>query len=147
MLGHSGDVPNETLVALGAPPADEKAQLRVAQRMVAHSQFCSSGDHTLEAAQFAISSAAARNDADERFVFLFSDANLERYGIRPVDLATVLTAEPRVHAHVIFLGDVGGQAERLKKLLPTGTASVCLDPASLPSAFKTAFAKSVLRDA
>mmetsp|Transcript_2532 Transcript_2532/g.7150 ORF Transcript_2532/g.7150 Transcript_2532/m.7150 type:complete len:108 (-) Transcript_2532:1109-1432(-) len=68
MLGHSGDVPNETLVALGAP---------------------------LEAAQFAISSAAARNDADERFVFLFSDANLERYGIRPVDLATVLTAEPR----------------------------------------------------
>mmetsp|Transcript_23455 Transcript_23455/g.68808 ORF Transcript_23455/g.68808 Transcript_23455/m.68808 type:complete len:115 (+) Transcript_23455:3-347(+) len=114
--------------------------------MVAHSQFCSSGDHTLEAAAQAVADAA-QADADERFVFVFSDANLERYGIRPADLAQVLTATPTVHAHTIFLGDVGGSAERLRAVLPEGSSSICLDPAELPAAFKQAFAASVLRDA
>jgi hypothetical protein len=42
---------------------------------------------------------------------------------------------------------VGGQAERLQSLLPPGTSSVCLDPSTLPAAFKAALAASVLRDA
>eukprot|EP00966_Prymnesium_polylepis_P256606 5927706-Prymnesium_polylepis.1 len=32
----------------------------------------------------------------QAFVFLLSDANLERYGIRPEQLARELTAEPKV---------------------------------------------------
>ena len=40
--------------------------------------------------------AAAHTDADERFVFIFSDANLERYYIRPETLGAALTAEPSV---------------------------------------------------
>ena len=62
-------------------------------------------------------------------------------------LAQVLTATPTVHAHTIFLGDVGGSAERLRAVLPEGSSSICLDPAELPAAFKQAFAASVLRDA
>jgi len=53
--------------------------------MVAHTQFCMSGDHTLEAADEAIRDMA-KEDADESFVFIVSDANFERYGIRPQDV-------------------------------------------------------------
>lgn len=67
--------------------------------------------------------------------------------MRPSDLAAVLTSDARVTAHAIFLGDVGGQAERLCALLPEGASSVCTDPAELPAAFKRAFAASVLKDA
>ena len=77
-------------------------------------------------------------DADEAFVFVLSDANLERYslsasnfprtfleaaltsrwtvhryGIRPTDLAEELTSNPKVTAHACFLASLGGAAERL----------------------------------
>ena len=50
--------------------------------MVAHSQFCMSGDHTLSATRRAIAEVV-KEEADEHFVFVVSDANLERYGINP----------------------------------------------------------------
>ncbi len=89
---------------------------------------------------------ARHTDADERFVFLLSDANLERYGIRPTALASVLSANPSVHAHAIFLSSVGGEAERLRAALPAGRASICLDAKEVPKAFKTSFQESVLRE-
>ena len=79
-------------------------------------------------------------------VAICSDANLERYGIRPADLSRALTADPKVHAHAIFLSSMGGAAERLKQALPPGRSSVCLDAADLPAAFKHAFASAVLRE-
>jgi hypothetical protein len=112
--------------------------------MVAHSQFCASGDHTLEAAEAAIAAAAKDTDADERFVFLFSDANLRRYGIPPAALSKVLTSEPSVHAHAIFLSSLGGEAEALRAEMPSGRASVCLDAADVPAAVQRAFAAAVL---
>ena len=89
---------------------------------------------------------ARHTDADERFVFLLSDANLERYGIRPSDLARELTANPKVHAHAIFLSSMGGAAERLKDALPPGRSSVCLDAADLPAAFRSLLTAGVLND-
>ena len=146
MVGHSGDTSCAPLVEYGAAPANEKERLKLVQRMAAHTQFCMSGDHTLEATREAIAEVAGHADADERFVFLFSDANLERYGIRPHELARELTANPKVHAHAIFLSSMGGAAERLKAALPPGRSSVCLDAADLPAAFKHAFASAVLRE-
>ena len=40
-------------------------------------------------------------------VFVFSDANLERYFIRPETLGAELIAEPSVYAHAVFLSSVG----------------------------------------
>ena len=77
---------------------------------------------------------------------MLSDANLERYGIRPEQLARELTAEPKVHAHAIFLSSLGGAAERLKAALPAGRSSICLDSSEVPEAFKAAFKASILRD-
>lgn len=49
---------------------------------------------------------------DERFVIALSDANLDRYGIRPSHLADVLETDDSVNAYVILIGSLGEQAER-----------------------------------
>ena len=70
-----------------------------------------SGDNTLEATELAIKHVA-EVDADERFVIVLSDANLERYGIPVEGLGRIITADSRVNAFVIFIGSLGNQAER-----------------------------------
>ena len=79
--------------------------------MHAHSQFCLSGDNTLEAAKHAIESVA-KDDADEHFVILLSDANFDRYGIRPSNFGEILTSDDEVNAYAIFIGSLGDQAVR-----------------------------------
>ena len=79
--------------------------------MHAHSQFCMSGDYTLEATQHAISTLS-KEDTDESIVIVFSDANLERYGIRPERFAKVLMSNAEVNAYAIFIGSLGDQAAR-----------------------------------
>lgn len=81
------------------------------QTMHAHAQFCMSGDHTLEATEASIKELA-REEADEHFVVVLSDANLERYGIRPERFAQTLASDPQVNAFAIFIGSLGDQAER-----------------------------------
>lgn len=81
------------------------------QTMHAHAQFCMSGDYTLEGTETSIKELA-REEADEHFVVVLSDANLERYGIRPERFAHVLTSDPQVNAFAIFIGSLGDQAER-----------------------------------
>ena len=52
----------------------------LSQALHAHSQFCISGDHTLEATEHAIKSIADE-EADEHFVIVLSDANFDRSAI------------------------------------------------------------------
>ena len=82
------------------------------QALHAHSQFCLSGDNTLEATKHAVETIV-KQQADERFVVVLSDANLERYGIPPRKLAEILTMNDDVNAYVIFIGSLGDQAHRL----------------------------------
>lgn len=79
--------------------------------MHAHSQYCWTGDNTLQATQLAVESLA-KEDCDEAIVVVLSDANLQRYGIPPSKLANALTAHPNVSAYVVFIGSLGDQAER-----------------------------------
>ena len=78
LVGHSGDSASIPFVEFGKPPANRKERLAVLQRMLAHSQFCMSGDHTLEAAAEAVEAVAdpALGEADEMMAFVISDANL-----------------------------------------------------------------------
>ena len=55
IYGHSGEDDHVPLTSAASPPADNKQRLQVLQTMHAHSQFCLSGDHTLEATRHAIS--------------------------------------------------------------------------------------------
>ena len=103
-----------------------------------------SGDHTLEAAKHAITKIAD-SEADERFVIVLSDANLDRYGIRPHHLGEILTHNEDVNAYIIFIGSLGDQAERLVKQLPSGRAFVCLETKNLPIILQQIFADTMLK--
>ncbi len=94
MVGHSGDAPRIPLVEFGAPPKTAADRLKVLLAMQAHAQYCMSGDHTVEATRLAIKQVAEK-EADDYFVFAFSDANFRRYGIDPHGFGALLTADPR----------------------------------------------------
>lgn len=74
-------------------------------------QFCASGDHTVEALAMAVRELKAEtSEFDERFVILLSDANLDRYGIRPSELRRALQLDESVNAFVVLIGSLGEQA-------------------------------------
>jgi len=137
LVGHSGDGPVIKFVDYDKPPSDAAERLLVIQQMWAHSQYCMSGDCTLEATEDAIKDVM-EVEADDRFVFLLSDANLRRYGIMPEELSAVLTMDKRVNAFALFLAG-GKEAEKLARALPFGRGFVCSDTSRLPGALKDMF--------
>ena len=138
IVGHSGDGPDIQFVVPGHPPEDRAEQLGILQKMVAHTQFCMSGDSTFEAAEMAIQEVAAQ-DSDEAFVFVVSDANLQRYGLSPHELGAILTSEPKVNACAIFIASLADEAARIEAALPPGTGHICFDTAELPQLFRQLF--------
>lgn len=138
IVGHSGDSPDIPFVAFGEPPADRKQRLKVLQKMAAHTQYCASGDHTVEAVARAVKRVVEK-DADDFYVLVVSDANLDRYGIRPARIGELLSSDPRVKAHAIFIASLADEAERIQRQLPSGRGHVCLDTAALPRTFQQIF--------
>ncbi|XP_076766995.1 von Willebrand factor A domain-containing protein c12.2 [Xylocopa sonorina] len=143
IVGHSGDDYNIAFVKHTQPLADNKRRLEVIKTMHAHSQFCMSGDNTLEATQHAIASLS-KEDADERIVVVLSDANFDRYGIRPENFAKILTSNQNVNAFAIFIGSLGDQATILTKRITAGRAFVCMDLKDIPRILQQIFAASLL---
>ena len=81
------------------------------QIMHAHSQFCLSGDMTLQATKHAVETLA-KEEADEHFLIVLSDANFDRYGISPSRFGEILRGDDKVNAYAIFIGSLGDQAVR-----------------------------------
>uniref|UniRef100_A0A673AZC6 von Willebrand factor A domain-containing protein 8 n=1 Tax=Sphaeramia orbicularis TaxID=375764 RepID=A0A673AZC6_9TELE len=146
IVGHSGDGFDIELVRADKVPKNNKQRLKVLRNMHAHSQFCMSGDYTLEGTEASIKELA-REEADEHFVVVLSDANLERYGIRPERFARVLTSDPQVNAFAIFIGSLGDQAERLQKTLPAGRSFVAMDTKQIPQILQQIFTSTMLSNA
>lgn len=146
IMGHSGDGYDIELVRADKVPKNNKERLKVLRTMHAHSQFCMSGDYTLEGTDASIKELA-REEADEHFVVVLSDANLERYGIRPERFAQVLTSDPEVNAFAIFIGSLGDQAERLQKTLPAGRSFVAMDTKQIPQILQQIFTSTMLSSA
>ncbi|XP_049873594.1 von Willebrand factor A domain-containing protein 8 [Pectinophora gossypiella] len=144
IYAHSGEEDALELVRVDRPPENERQRLHIIRTMHAHAQFCWSGDNTLPAAKHAISTIASE-DADEAIVLILSDANLKRYGIQPESLGAILTSDPKVQAHVIFIGSLGDEASTLLRRLPAGHAHVCMDVATLPHIMQQIFASSLLQ--
>ncbi|KAI9138938.1 AAA domain-containing protein [Paraphysoderma sedebokerense] len=149
IVGHSGDSACIPFVKAGAPPTNEKERLKgkflfrssinVLQQMVAHSQFCFSGDTTIQATRTAIEDVA-KDDADDYHVIILSDANLQRYGIRPEEVKKALTFNPKVNAVMIFIGALGSEAEMLKKSLPPFRAFIARQSKDIPNIMRQIFA-------
>ncbi|CAH1987082.1 unnamed protein product [Acanthoscelides obtectus] len=142
IIGHSGEEYNIMFVERDKPPKNNKERLEVIRKMHAHSQYCWTGDHTLESTEWAVSTLA-EEDCDEAICVVLSDANLQRYGIPPQELAQAMSCKPNVSAYVVFIGSLGDQAERLLQRLPTGRAFICNDTSELPQIMKQIFSSSV----
>ncbi|CAG8510049.1 14562_t:CDS:10, partial [Ambispora leptoticha] len=110
ILGHSGDSPNVEFVTREKYPKTEKDIFKVLKEMFTHSQFCLSGDNTLNATSHAIKDIV-KEQADDYFVVVLSDANILQYHIKPGDIAKVLKSDERVSAFMIFIGSLQDQAE------------------------------------
>ncbi|KAF4025563.1 hypothetical protein G4228_017818 [Cervus hanglu yarkandensis] len=143
IAGHSGDGYNIGLVPVNKIPKDNKQRLEILKTMHAHAQFCMSGDHTLEGTEHAIKEIA-KEEADEYFVIVLSDANLSRYGIHPAKFAQILTSNPQVNAFAIFIGSLGDQAARLQRTLPAGRSFVAMDTKDIPQILQQIFTSTML---
>lgn len=142
IVGHSGDDCAIDLgVEFGHPPATAKQRYQCVRRMQAHSEYCQSGDTTLQATQRAVKQVKDE-EADDYFVLVVSDANLSRHGVSPVELGKSITQDPTVNAFALFIASFGDEAENLQKSLPLGKAYVTYDTSAIPAIFKQIFTSS-----
>lgn len=79
--------------------------------MHAHSQFCWTGDNTVDATTDAINTIASE-PADECYVIVLSDANFSRYYIDPIKYGKLMTSDPHIKVFAIFIGSLGDEANR-----------------------------------
>ncbi|KAK7235505.1 midasin-like protein [Aureococcus anophagefferens] len=147
VVGHSGTGPEaERLVEFGRPVATDAERLAIARRLAAHAQFAHSGDSTLEATRLAVDDAAA-GDADERFVFVVSDADLKRYGITPEAWNAILMARhPEVQAYVVLISSNEDEAAAIVRGLAPGHAFIADQTERLAVTFKQIFLGSMLKN-
>jgi len=146
IVGHSGEDNDIPFVPILKAPENDMERLKVLKEMHAHSQFCMSGDHTLSASVLAINEAGlVVDDYDDSFVIVLSDANFDRYGIRPESIGKILNRNENVNAYMVFIGSLGNQADQISKRLPSGKSFVCLDTKKLPEILQTIFTAAMLK--
>ncbi|CAF0766137.1 unnamed protein product [Brachionus calyciflorus] len=144
IVGHSGDGFNVKFVEAKNAPKNEAERLKVLHTMLAHSQFCSSGDHTFEATSQGIKDLA-KEDADDYFVIVLSDANFDRYGLSPKSYARIMSeTDKRVNAFCIFIGTLGNQALYLKNNLPQNKTFICMNTQDIPRIMQQIFQSAML---
>jgi von Willebrand factor A domain-containing protein 8 len=127
IVGHSGDSACISLVEFGNPPQTALDRMRILQSMVAHTQYCQSGDNTLPAIHRAmLDVSTAEVDQTECYVVAISDANLYRYGISPKDLGQIMRGQSMgstanvPKAFCVFIASFGEEANEIKRVLPLG---------------------------
>ena len=143
IVGHSGDSDKIEFVGAGKPPKNEKQMLQILSYMLAHSQYCWTGDNTLRATSRAITEIGKENNYDDYIVVVLSDANLRRYGIDPVDFGAILEKDSKVSSCVVFIGSLGEEAKHITDLLPKGRAFVASSTSQIPSLLREIFLAAV----
>ena len=157
IVGHSGDSPCIPFVDWASPPGNEKDRLQILQTMLAHSQYCMSGDFTLEAMMKAIdevssmgdssSGHSADDDGNNGTVICLSDANLARYGIDPQELGKIIEngTQKGVKTYVVFIASFGEEADDITRALPVGSGYICMETNELPKAVREILTSGVLK--
>jgi hypothetical protein len=111
IVGHSGETHCLPLVHMGRPPNNRVERLAVIQTMIEHAATCSSGDNTLASSVRSVREVK-NAEADDYFVFLISDANIEIYGVTPEVLADALMNDKEVRLIVTGEAITGKRAVR-----------------------------------
>uniref|UniRef100_A0A915CPU8 VWFA domain-containing protein n=1 Tax=Ditylenchus dipsaci TaxID=166011 RepID=A0A915CPU8_9BILA len=145
IVGHSGEAYALQFVTVDNPPKNEKDKLTVLKKMLAHTQYCMSGDSTLEAIEQAVKKLKKETEVDERIVIALSDANLDRYGIQPAHLAAALNTDESVNAFLILIGSLGQQAQSIQRALPAGKVFVARDATEIPQIMQKIFASTIIK--
>jgi hypothetical protein len=146
ITGHSGQTSDLILVDEKKPPLNEKERLKVILKMHAHAQFCLSGDSTIEALHNAIKRCEEQSTpGNESYVFAFSDANMQRYGIYPQYIKKVMSEAKRSQCFLVFIASMFNEAIEIKKELHGSNTFVCLDTKQLAPVFKQMLSSSVLK--
>ncbi len=129
MSGHSGDSSYIPFLKYGQGTSNEGERMAILQQMIAHSQFCSSGDNTVEAIREAVGRVADSvkgvSTSSQRFVIVVSDANFNRYGISTSTIKSAMTHDPRVKVFLVLIASMGDEAGKVAKQLPEGHCFVC----------------------
>jgi von Willebrand factor A domain-containing protein 8 len=152
IVGHSGDSSCIPLVPFGSAPKSAKERMQILQTMVAHSQFCESGDNTLKAIKEAMlevlpdGSSSCDEASGSAIVIAISDANLERYGIAPEELSRALQGRVNgssAKAYCVFIASFDDEAEIIKRALPLGRGFVCNVSSDLPVIVRNILASEI----
>lgn len=130
IVAHSGDQVVIPLVKLGSMPKTDGDRFRILRDIVAYTQYCMTGDNTVECITQSIKDVRSQ-DADDYFVIALSDANLGRYAITPQVLGSALKRDEKVKAAVIFIDKGGAEAGHIAKALP-GRAFVAENTKDIP---------------
>ncbi|KAJ3272681.1 von Willebrand factor A domain-containing protein 8 [Terramyces sp. JEL0728] len=85
--GHSGDGPDLELIPDKIYPKNEKDIFEILSRMKTHANYCMSGDNTVSAITTGIKNVV-KEEGDDYFVLVLSDANLHQYNIDPAAIAS-----------------------------------------------------------
>jgi hypothetical protein len=93
IVGHSGDDAVIPLVRYGDKPKDEKERLKILKVMHAHTQYCSSGDHTVEAI---VAAVKEERESNTRIYILWSLSH---------DLSLMITLS-RSLIHLLFISHI-----------------------------------------
>lgn len=130
IVAHSGDQVVIPIVKLGQIPKTDGDRFRVLRDIVAYTQYCMTGDNTVECLEQSIKDVRTK-EADDYFVVALSDANLSRYGITAEHLGAALKRDDKVKAAVIFIDKGGAEAGNIAQALP-GRAFVAQDTKEIP---------------
>lgn len=128
IVGHSGESKRIELSSFSRPPENPKERLNLLQTMVAHSQFCTSGDNTLSAIRAAVDDVSEFKE--DAIVVVISDANFERYGITADDLNNAMKGSAKTFC--VFIAGFGDEAADIQNNVAAGKVFVCKDTTELP---------------
>lgn len=98
VVGHSGEeavIPLIPLDALGSLHVGDF--YKTIQKAALIPQFVWAGDHTVEAIEAGVEALAMDAEtSDDLFCIVITDANFDRYGIKPEELKRVMNSNPKV---------------------------------------------------
>jgi len=141
ITGHSGDSSSIKFIDWGkGKPINEKDRFEILQSMIAHSQYCLAGDHTLKATTRGINNLKKVLGSDndiEGYNFIFSDANFDRYDISVSDIKkSMISQDDRINSFMIMIASIEEEANKIVKSLPVGSAHTCFNSNDLAVVFK-----------
>jgi hypothetical protein len=136
-VDYSGRTASLELVPFGHPPRTQEERVRVIDKMYSHARSAPSGDKSVEAAA-RMTQEVTKEAGDDYIVFLFSDANLGRYGISPTAISTALRGDGRSQGYCVFIAEPGA-ASWLVDELPFGRGFCVMDVEKLPQTFSEIF--------